>query len=516
MKYIKNIIFTTSCLVLFIQSPCFAQSSQERMEQDLEVMRLVLQEMLSDEMLTANFYIKEEYVKGRGIYFSINSPDGYFQPITSLYPVLPNSNFQYFNHASPSPFRNLMDSAGPKPSVDFIYPEQTQKTNPIIAPGTAQSPQLLSPNSQGQLFEPKVLPDQDQDQAQGLAKAYQYVVPKSLFEVEPKLGQVRVKSGGQEYIIKNGKAIPVRQSHDFAPANKLEEILQTFFIKYGSLATQLANRESITISLVSMQAPSYETDKSIPFGELKSRIYGPHIRKIYLLEMRDIRAYRAGHISKEELLSRIQHETITPDSHAETFNVFGKIMRERIEGIEEDVTNGILKQLDEEEIELYNFNSEDLIASILKNSNNSRPPYAYWPHLGYVYTFSLNRPDTDRALVRNPSFSTKGKYSGLAKIGMKSLKHFKQKEVLELWLEEVTSSLRESIPALMINYGRTLQDIKAGDQLVLKVQIKTPELEERLRELTFQVHEEILRRYNDGQIGFETALRQVSCDCTEE
>ena len=80
MKYRKQLINLIIVLSMsMVGLPCFAQSSQERMQQDVEVMGMIVKELFSRSHRLGKVDIDQKFVINKGIYFEILLPGYYVQ-----------------------------------------------------------------------------------------------------------------------------------------------------------------------------------------------------------------------------------------------------------------------------------------------------------------------------------------------------------------------------------------------------------------------------------------------------
>ena len=206
-------------------------------------------------------------------------------------------------------------------------------------------------------------------------------------------------------------------------------IAESFLINYGNLATQLRDEESLVISLGASTNfpfqkifyPLYATTQDYPQPE----------EQVLIANMGDIRAFHNGSISELELKNRIQREIKSPTKDI-AFKVFGKIMQDKIKNIEEEVTNAVLLQLGEEEVEFYNLDAELFYLSAM--GKKEKMNYSYLPRIGYAYEFSLEIPNEDRTVVvKYPSGLTISSKKDLKTL----LKSLSEKDNYAIWLAEL-------------------------------------------------------------------------------
>ena len=313
------------------------------------------------------------------------------------------------------------------------------------------------------------------------------------------------RSGGSYTYIMEGNGMVIRQQQQPKPEEveedrseletAVEDLLRYFLAEYGDLAGELTDQEHILLV--------YEQeDRGLAFN-IGGTSWNHHVeepsrmRLTARVQMRDVRAFRAGSLSESGFEQAIEVVKGTGDARAELpYRVLGKVLTEVYEPSAPESAQ---------------FHRQEQGQVMVFHARPQRPNMAYEVLPGYGVTYTLKFDQMGgfpRVITTQPALAPRADRQLQGRvitedIGIQAPSGDAQVQAL---YATTTGALKQAL----IEYGRTLRDL--GSEAWLSVQVQLPGCDSCTApaEVHLRVQGKTLEAFDRRQIDLNQALRAVT------
>ncbi|MEM7658785.1 MAG: hypothetical protein AAF399_21855 [Bacteroidota bacterium] len=274
--------------------------------------------------------------------------------------------------------------------------------------------------------------------------------------------------------------------------NGLIDKLTRFLIDYGDFATQLKDDESIIIlhkannrrsqavAIAGIGISSTASDADLITGDFSLKV-----------KMKDLRAHRSGSIDEATLKSRIVLEEKESKEPEFEYRIFSQIINERTAEIKGELTKSYVDQEEGDDL---------LLTYRMAGLGRRGDDIEFIPDLGVIYQIQFSSPARSGVIFidRGRNSTTKAVYDV-----------FEKEDTYDEWLDELSGQLKEELPEVMLEYGRTLRRLPVGERLILKLNFPDCHKCNAPKQMEISIPAATLQAFDKQNKSLDAALKDV-------
>ncbi|MEL6193382.1 MAG: hypothetical protein AAFR66_15090 [Bacteroidota bacterium] len=270
----------------------------------------------------------------------------------------------------------------------------------------------------------------------------------------------------------------------------VEDLMRKFISSYGDLASGLQRGEKL---LMVYEQGGSSRDIGIYFGEESDET-----KITAMVTKEDLESFRKGSLSENDFQDKIEvkiNDSSTGGSAFE-YKMLGNILRDILGESSEDSFHINVGDDDEDEKRVVRINGFGRKARVTHQVLD-----------GYGVTYQLKLPSNQIMSFRT---NGRGRVKKISKLELEEDENGEEYEKThDKHFMDSYSNAQSEIKEAMIEYGRTLRDMDASEQLIVKLDMGGCYDCDAPAEVSFQVKKSVLESYDRREIDLDKAIAQI-------